>query len=141
MFHGKTVKLPWKVLSWQSPSGGDFLRLRGRLYMEGRDNDSWYKGHFRPQRICAHCGKEIGSGDLIKGFKYDKDQYVMVSDQKIEKVKAEKEKFIQILHFMQFGQISSVYYDQAYRAISEPDGEKAPGLLKRAHGRIRDFRR
>lgn len=65
----------------------------------------------------------------------------MVSDQKIEKVKAEKEKFIQILHFMQFGQISSVYYDQAYRAISEPDGEKTPGLLKRAHGRIRDFRR
>ncbi|MEL7648406.1 MAG: Ku protein [Sedimentibacter sp.] len=86
----------------------------------------------RYKKTCAHCGKEISSGDIVKGFEYDKDKYVVVTDDEIEKIKTEKEKSIQILHFAQLDQISPVYYDKTYQASPEAGGEKAFELLRSA---------
>ncbi len=68
----------------------------------------------------------------MKGFEYDKDKYVTVTDEEIEKIKTEKEKSIQILHFAKLNQISPVYYDKTYQAVPEAGGEKAFELLRAA---------
>ncbi len=86
----------------------------------------------RYKKTCAHCGKEITNEDIVKGFEYDKDKYVVVTDDEIEKIKTEKEKSIQILHFAQLNQISPVYYDKTYQAAPEKGGEKAFELLRSA---------
>ena len=86
----------------------------------------------RYKKTCAHCGKEITAADIVKGFEYDKDQYVVVTDDEIERIKTEKEKSIQILHFAQLNQISPVYYDKTYQAAPEAGGEKAFELLRAA---------
>ena len=86
----------------------------------------------RYKKICAHCGKEIASNDIVKGYEYDKDNYVVITDEEIEKIKTEKEKSIQILHFAQLNQISPVYYEKTYQAAPEPGGEKAFELLRSA---------
>ena len=86
----------------------------------------------RYKKTCGHCGKEITSEDIVKGFEYDKDKYVVVTDEEIEKIKTEKEKSIQILHFAQLNQISPVYYDKTYQAAPETGGEKAFELLRAA---------
>lgn len=86
----------------------------------------------RYKKTCAHCGKELTAEDIVKGFEYDKDKYVVVTDEEIEKIKTEKEKSIQILHFAQLNQISPVYYDKTYQAAPETGGEKAFELLRAA---------
>ncbi|QHI70977.1 non-homologous end joining protein Ku [Aminipila terrae] len=86
----------------------------------------------RYKKTCAHCGKEITAGDIVKGFEYDKDKYVVVTEDEIEKIKTEKEKSIQILHFAQLNQISPVYYEKTYQAVPETGGEKAFELLRSA---------
>ncbi|WP_312353982.1 Ku protein, partial [Aminipila sp.] len=87
------------------------------MYTTTKDNDIHFNqlhkednSRIRYKKTCAHCGKEITSGDIVKGFEYDKDKYVVVTDEEIEKIKTEKEKSIQILHFAQLNQISPVYY-------------------------------
>lgn len=84
------------------------------------------------KKTCAHCGKELATEDIVKGFEYDDDRYVVVTDEEIEKIKTEKEKSIQILHFAQLNQISPVYYDKTYQAAPETGGEKAFELLRAA---------
>ena len=86
----------------------------------------------RYKKSCAHCGKEITAEDIVKGFEYDKDKYVVVTDEEIERIKTEKEKSIQILHFAQLNQISPVYYEKTYQAAPEAGGEKAFELLRSA---------
>jgi DNA end-binding protein Ku len=71
----------------------------------------------RYKKTCAHCGKEITNEDIVKGFEYDKDKYVVVTNDDIEKIKTEKDKSIQILHFAQLDQISPVYYNKTYQAF------------------------
>jgi DNA end-binding protein Ku len=109
------------------------------MYTATQDNDIHFNqlhkednSRIRYKKTCAHCGKEIGAGDIVKGFEYDEDKYVVVTDEEIEKIKTEKEKSIQILHFAQLNQISPVYYDKTYQAAPETGGEKAFELLRAA---------
>lgn len=109
------------------------------LYTATQDNDIHFNQlhkedneRIRYKKVCAHCGKELTSSDIVKGYEYDKDHYVIVTDEEIEKIKTEKEKSVQILHFAQLNQISPVYYEKTYQAIPEPGGEKAFELLRQA---------
>lgn len=109
------------------------------MYMATQDNDIHLnqlhredQSRIRYKKTCAHCGEEITPGDIVKGYEYDKDRYVVITDEEIEKIKTEKEKSIQILHFASLNQISPVYYDKTYQAVPEPGGEKAFELLRTA---------
>ncbi len=86
----------------------------------------------RYKKTCSHCGKEIKADDIVKGYEYEDDKYVIITDSEIENLKTEKEKSIQILHFAQLNQISPVYYDKTYQAAPEAGGEKAFELLRSA---------
>lgn len=109
------------------------------MYTATQDNDIHLNqlhkqdnSRIRYKKTCGHCGQEIKAEDIVKGFEYDKDQYVVVTDDEIEKIKTEKEKSIQILHFAQLNQISPVYYEKTYQAAPEVGGEKAFELLRSA---------
>ena len=107
------------------------------MYTATQDNDIHFNqlhkednSRVRYKKTCAHCGKELSTEDIVRGFEYDDDKYVVVTDEEIEKIKTEKEKSIQILHFAQLNQISPVYYDKTYQAAPETGGEKAFELLR-----------
>jgi len=109
------------------------------LYTATGDNDIHFNqlhkednSRIRYKKTCAHCGKELEAKDIVKGFEYDEDKYVVITDEEIEKIKTEKDKSIQILHFAQLNQISPVYYDKTYQAAPEVGGEKAFELLRSA---------
>ncbi|MGF7142197.1 DNA end-binding protein Ku [Anaerotaenia torta] len=109
------------------------------MYTTTQDNDIHFNqlhkednSRIRYKKTCAHCGKEVKAEDIVKGFEYDDDKYVIVTDDEIEKIKTEKEKSIQILHFAQLNQISPVYYEKTYQAAPEAGGEKAFELLRSA---------
>jgi len=86
----------------------------------------------RYKKTCGHCGKEVKSDDIVKGFEYEKDKYVVVTDDDFESIKTEKDRSIHILHFANLDQISPVYYEKTYHAVPELGGEKAFELLREA---------
>ena len=109
------------------------------MYTATQDNDIHFNqlhkednSRIRYKKTCAHCGKEIKAADIVKGYEYDEDKYVVITEEEIEKIKTEKEKSIQILHFAQLNQISPVYYKKTYQAAPEAGGEKAFELLRSA---------
>ena len=109
------------------------------LYTATQDNDIRFNqlhkddhSRIRYKKTCAHCGKEVSSSDIVKGFEYDQDKYVIVSSDDLEKIKTEKDKSIQILHFANLNQISPIYYDKTYHATPDVGGDKAFELLRAA---------
>ena len=109
------------------------------MYTATQDNDIHFNqlhkednSRIKYKKSCSHCGKEITTKDIIKGYEYDKEHYVVVTDDDLEKIKTEKEKTIQILHFAQLNQISPIFYDKTYQAIPEAGGDKAFELLRAA---------
>ena len=109
------------------------------LHNATRDNDVSFnqlhvKDHsrIRYKKVCAHCGQEVAASDIIKGYEYDKDRYVVVTDEDFERIKTEKDRRISILHFARLNQISPVYYEKTYHAVPDAGGEKAFELLRSA---------
>lgn len=109
------------------------------MYTATQDNDIHFNqlhkednSRIRYKKTCGHCGKEVTSQDIVKGYEYDKDKYVVITDDEIEKIKTEKEKSIQILHFAELDQISPVYYEKTYQVAPELGGEKGFELLRTA---------
>lgn len=109
------------------------------MYTATQDNDISFNqlhkddnSRIKYKKVCAHCGTEVGASDIVKGYQYDKDHYVVVTDDELERIKTEKEKSIQILHFAQLNQISPIYYDKCYHVVPEAGGDKAFELLRRA---------
>lgn len=86
----------------------------------------------RYKKVCGHCGQEVKSEDIVKGYEYAENQYITVTEDDLEKIKTEKDKSIQILHFANINQISPTYFDKSYYAVPEAGGEKAFELLRSA---------
>lgn len=109
------------------------------LYTATQDNDIHFNqlckednSRVRYKKVCSGCGKEVSSGDIIKGFEYDKDKYVIVTEEDFEKIKTEKDRTVEILHFAELQSIEPIYYDKTYHAVPETGGEKAFELLRTA---------
>ena len=109
------------------------------LYTATQDNDIHFNqlckedgSRIKYKKVCASCGKEIGSGDIVKGFEYEPNKYVTLTDEDFEKVKSEKDRTIQILHFTDLPNVRPIYFDKTYHALPEQGGDKAYELLRRA---------
>lgn len=109
------------------------------LYTATQDNDIHFNqlckedgSRVKYKKVCAGCGKEIGTNDIVKGFEYEKGKYVTLTDEDFEKAKSEKDKTIHILHFTDLQNIRPIYYDKTYHAIPEQGGDKAFELLRKA---------
>ena len=109
------------------------------LYTATQDNDIHFNqlckedgSRVKYKKVCAHCGKEVDTDDIVKGFEYEKGKFVTMTEDDFEKSKTEKDKTIHILHFAELGSIRPIYFDKTYHAVPERGGDKAYELLRRA---------
>lgn len=84
------------------------------------------------KKYCMHCDSELKSDDIVKGYQYEKDKYVIMSNDEIEELKTEKDRTINILHFASLDDIDAIYYEKNYYALPEKHAEKAYELLRNA---------
>ena len=84
------------------------------------------------KKYCPNCDKELKSEDIVKGYQYEKDKYVIMTNDEIEKLKVEKDRTIQIQHFTSLANINDLYYEKNYYAVPEKHAEKAYELLRKA---------
>ena len=109
------------------------------LYKTTVDNDIHFnqlekesKARIKYKKYCSHCGKEVQSSDIIKGYEYEKDKYVVMTDEELERIKTKKDKTIHILQFAKMSEVNMIYYEKDYYAIPEVGAEKAYELLRQS---------
>ena len=74
-------------------------------------------------------GAELSAGDIVRGYEYEKEKYVLIEDADLEAIKTEKDRSIQILQFTSLDSIPIIYYNKPYYILPEKGGERAFGLL------------
>ena len=84
------------------------------------------------KKYCAHCGKEVHSEDIVKGYEYENDKDVVMSKEELEEIKTEKDKTIHILQFVKLEEVDAIYYEKNYYAFPDKHAEKAYELLRKA---------
>src|SRR6516162_7819998 len=69
----------------------------------------------------AETGDELQRRDLVKGYEFKKNQYVLLTDEDFDSVKVESSSVMTIEKFVETDSIDPVYYDAAYYLA--PDGD------------------
>lgn len=84
------------------------------------------------KKTCLDCNnKEVKNEDIVKGYEYEKDKYVIFTDKDFEKIKTPKDKNIVIEQFVNLDEIDPIYYDKSYY-VSPVGAEKAYNVLLEA---------
>jgi DNA end-binding protein Ku len=71
--------------------------------------------------VDAETGKELSRRDLVKGYEFAKNRYLLLKDADFDSVKVESSSIMTIEKFVDAGSIDPVYYDESYYLA--PDGE------------------
>jgi DNA end-binding protein Ku len=69
----------------------------------------------------SETGKELERRNLVKGYEFRKNQYLLLSDEDFDSVKVESSSVMTIEKFVDTASIDPVYYDAAY--FLAPDGD------------------
>lgn len=84
------------------------------------------------KRFCDQEGTEVEWGDLTKGYEYEKDKYIEITDEDLDKADVELTKTIQIEEFVREEEIDPVYFDKPYYLEPQKGGERAYALMRDA---------
>ncbi|CAA7602565.1 Ku70/Ku80 beta-barrel domain protein [Acididesulfobacillus acetoxydans] len=87
------------------------------------------QGRIRYVKQCPRCKTEVENRDLVKGYEYEKDRYVILTDEELASVQEPSARSIDILDFVDLKEIDPVYYQKSYYLSPEDTAAKAYRLL------------
>ena len=84
------------------------------------------------ERVCQTEGKPVGWEDLVKGYEYEKGQFVVITKDDFKTAALEKTKTIDILDFVDPGDIDERYFETPYYLQPGKGADRSYALLREA---------
>ena len=82
------------------------------------------------KRVAQVDGKEVPWDQIVKGYEYEKDQFVVLKDEDFKRVDVEATQTVDITDFVEQDDIDPVFFSQPYYMVPNKGGEKAYALLR-----------
>ena len=74
-------------------------------------------------------GKDLDSESMIRGYEIDKDKFVTVTDEELERLAPQQSRDIDLRSFVPLESIPPLYFDRSYFLVPSSGSEKAYRLL------------
>jgi DNA end-binding protein Ku len=88
-------------------------------------------GRIKYKRFCSTEDVEIPYDEIVRGYEYEKDRYVVLTDEELDRGIPDA-KSIDILKFVGVDEIDPLYWQRSYYIAPEKTGVKAYQLLRKA---------
>lgn len=87
--------------------------------------------HSRIKQVlfCQAEDKPVPRNELVKGYEYEKDKYVVIQEDDIKKAAPPSSRTMEILEFVKSDQVDPVYLESSYYMAPDDAGEKPYALL------------
>lgn len=82
-------------------------------------------------KYCKHCKVEVKEKNIIKGYEYQKDNYVFFDKDELSALKPTQTKEIEIVAFVPLKEIDPTYFEKSY-ILEPPNKSKAYNLFVEA---------
>ncbi len=82
--------------------------------------------------FCPVCNRNVERSEIVKGYEYEKDQYVLFSEEELDKIEPPSARVMEILEFVKLSEMDPLYFDSSYYVSPEDAGVKAYQLLMKA---------
>ena len=78
---------------------------------------------------CQLEDKPIQRSEIVKGYEYEKDKYVVIDDEDIKKAAPKTARTMEILEFVKSAEVDPIYFESSYYLAPDDAGEKPYALL------------
>jgi DNA end-binding protein Ku len=89
-------------------------------------------GRIRQKRVCEKDGEIVDYEHIVKGYEYEKDRYVVLTDEDFDAVPVESSRAIDIVQFVDLDEIDPMMFKKSYYLAPDETGAKAYSLLRQA---------
>ena len=79
--------------------------------------------------FCPVCNRNVERSEIVKGYEHEKDQYVLFSEEELDKIEPPSAHVMEILEFVKLDEMDPLYFDASYYLSPEEAGVKAYKLL------------
>ena len=86
----------------------------------------------KQQLYCPHDNRVVERSEIVKGYEYRKDEYVVVEPEEIKKIEPRTAKTMEILEFVKSSEVDPVYFESSYYMLPEEAGRRPYALLTKA---------
>jgi DNA end-binding protein Ku len=83
----------------------------------------------RNRNLCPVCNVVVERTDLVRGYEFEKGQYVQVTDTELDALEAEANSNIELKEFIPIKKVDPVYFEDAHYLAPDEGGDKAYRLL------------
>jgi DNA end-binding protein Ku len=115
------ISMPVRLFSGARSSGISFNMLH-------RDDLS----RLKQQYVCLAEGKVVERSEIVKGYEFRKDEYVVIEPEEIKKIEPQTAKTMEILEFVKESEVDPVYFESSYYMLPEEAGRRPYALLTKA---------
>jgi DNA end-binding protein Ku len=84
------------------------------------------------ERWCPHCKKEVEWSQIVKGYKLENGEYVVLTHEKLQQLRPQTSDTISIIEFVATSSIEPIYLEHHFYLGPEKAGEKSFALFKKA---------
>ena len=124
---------------WSGSINFGLVTIPVKLFTAVRTNDLSFnmlhakdEGRIKYERICSVDGKPVPWDEIVKGYEYEKGEYVIITDEDFKKVNPEATQSVDILEFVELEKIDPMYFDKPYYLEPTKQGRHAYALLREA---------
>ena len=114
------VNIPVKLFSAEAPAS--------RIDFDLLDKRDFNRVRYR--RVNEKTGEEVDWNQIVKGYQYEKGEYVALSDEDFARENVEASQSIEIMDFVDGADISPLYYETPYYVEPQRNGRRAYALLR-----------
>jgi DNA end-binding protein Ku len=115
------ISMPVRLFSGARSSGISFNMLH-------RDDLQRVK----QQLYCPAENRVVERSEIVKGYEYRKDEYVVIEPEEIKKIEPKTAKTMEILEFVKASEVDPVYFESSYYMMPEEAGRRPYALLSKA---------
>lgn len=95
-------------------------------------HDDDCQSRIRQLRWCPVHEREVQYGEVVRGYEYSKDRYVILGDEDFESLPLPSKHTINLDAFVDASEIDPIYYERSYYLEPDEAGAKPFALLMRA---------
>ncbi len=74
-------------------------------------------------KVCRSCNKKVAHADIVKGYEYEPDQFVIVEKEDLEKIKLKSSRVIEVEAFVNINEVHPTRFEAIY--YLGPNGDVA----------------
>src|SRR6202030_1729641 len=90
------------------------------------------KQRVKQQYICPLENKVVERNEIVKGYEFRKDEYIVIEPDEIKKIEPKTAKTMEILEFVKTSDVDPVYFESSYYMLPEEAGRRPYALLTKA---------